>query len=123
MLDDRRRDPGRVTHLATIPAEGAPMSAGASSTPVTTTAPDARASGWVTALVVVQGFATIVASVLFLPAGGALILANAVGAADARGRTRALFATFAIAGAIVLVCVLVFGFPASVTQEVTVVRQ
>jgi hypothetical protein len=123
MLDDRRRDPGRVIHLATIPSEGAPMSAGASSTPVTTTAPDARASGWVTALVVVQGLATIIASFLFLPAGGALILANAVGAAATRGRTRVLFATSAIAGAIALVSVLVFVFQASVTQEVTVVRQ
>ncbi len=80
-------------------------------------------SGWVTALILVQGLATIVASVLFLPVGGALILANAVAAAATRGRTRALFAMFAIAGAIALVCVLVFVFQASVTQEVSVVRQ
>ncbi|OUE30644.1 hypothetical protein BFL35_09005 [Clavibacter michiganensis] len=80
-------------------------------------------SGWITALILVQGIATIVASVLFLPAGGALILANAVAAAATRGRTRALFATFAIAGAIALVGVLVFGFQASITQEVSVVRQ
>ena len=99
------------------------MSAGPSRPPGTTTALDASASGWLTALVVVQGLATIVASVLFLPVGGALILANVIGATATRGTTRALFAMFAITGAVALVCVLVFGLQASVTQEVSVVRQ
>jgi hypothetical protein len=80
-------------------------------------------SGWITALIVVQGLATIVAAVLFLPVGGALILANVVGAVAARGMARVLFATFAVIGAIALLCVLAFGFQTSVTQEVFVVRQ
>lgn len=80
----------------------------------------------ITALIVAQGLATVVASFLFLPVGGALVLVNVVGAVATRGGCRGLFATFAtfaIAGAIALLCVLVFGFQMSVSQEVSVVEQ
>lgn len=70
-------------------------------------------------LIAVQGLLTIFLSLVALPVGAAMILANAVLAFATRGANRRLFAGFAIAGAIaaVLVGLLLVAVPGSGSSE------